>query len=176
MSDGPTPAAEATRALRDIEQRRGQARESTQESRWVRTVFGVLIFVELAASDFVGPHTRSWLSLTVAVLLVAYTVMLRTRRGNSLLGRPTRVRRSELSPRFVLVVRLVIIAAILVGHFAALSIRHEMFPYASTVLGLLLGGLLIFFGGHLQRGMNSLAVRGRRTDADLPNGGTHGPR
>ncbi|MBO3679003.1 hypothetical protein [Streptomyces sp. NEAU-YJ-81] len=171
MSDRVTPPAEAARALRDIEQRRGQARASVQESRWVSGVFGVAIFAELAAPDFFGDDASSWISLTVAALIVVYAVMLRTPRGGALLGRPTRVRKDELSPRFVRLAQLTIAAVVLIGFVGAHFLSHELFPYEGTVAGVLLGGTLIFFGRGLQRGLSSLAMR-----RDGVDGVTYGSR
>lgn len=176
MSDDPTPSTEATRALREVERRRGQARTSQQESRWVGVAFGVAIFAELAAPDFFGEKVRPWISLVVNALLVVYAVMLRTRRGSSLLGRPTRVRREELSPRFVLWARLALAAVLLVGYFGAFYLDGELFPYAGTALGVLLGGLLIVFGRRLQQALNSLAVRGNGGGLDGADGLAHGSR
>ncbi|MFG2585500.1 hypothetical protein [Streptomyces malaysiensis] len=105
-----TPSAEAARALRDIERRRDQARASERESRWVSVVFGVAIFVQMAAPDFVSDDVRSWISMAIAALSLVYVVMLRNPGGGALLGRPTRVRRDEISPRFIRLAPLVMVA------------------------------------------------------------------
>ncbi|MDN3061011.1 hypothetical protein PH213_42245 [Streptomyces sp. SRF1] len=160
MTERVTPSAEAASALRDIEQRRDQARAAEQESRWVGIVFGVAIFAELAAPDFFGDGVRSGLSLTVAALCVAYVVLLRTPRGGALLGRPTRLRKDEYSPRFVRSAQLAILAVVLIGFFAAPYLPHEPFPYSRTAVGAVLGVTLIVFGRPLQRALTSLALRG----------------
>ncbi|WP_413809142.1 hypothetical protein [Streptomyces sp. OE57] len=174
MSERVTPSAEAARALRDIDQRRDQARASEQESRWVGVVFGVAIFAELSAPDFFGDGVRSGISMAVAALAVAYVVLLRTPRGGALLGRPTRLRRDEFSPRFVRLARLTILAVMLIGFFGASYLPHEPFPYTGTVVGAVLGATLILFGRNLQRALNSLALRG--TGKDSLGGATYGSR
>ncbi|WP_262705844.1 MULTISPECIES: hypothetical protein [Streptomyces] len=174
MSERVTPSAEAARALRDIERRRGQARAADQESRWVSVVFGVAIFAELAAPDFFGDGVRSWIGLAVAVLGCAYVLMLRTPRGGALLGRPTRLRKDELSPRFVWLARLAILAVMLIGPFGLRFLPHAPFPYTRTVVGAVLGATLIIFGRNLQRALTSLALR--RDNKDGLGGATYGSR
>ncbi|MGP3947010.1 hypothetical protein [Streptomyces sp. 6N106] len=164
MSDRVTPPAEAARALRDIERLRAQGRASEQESRWVSVVFGVTIFAELAAPDFFGDDVRPWISLAVTALILVYAMMLRTPRGGALLGRATRVRRSEISPRFARLAQLTIVAVVLLGIAGALFLPDHLFPYAGTVAGAVLGATLIIFGRSLQRGLNSLAMRGDGKD------------
>ncbi len=174
MSDRVTPPAEAARALRDIERLRAQGRASEQQSRWVGAVFGIAIFAELAAPDFFGDGVRSGISLAVTALIVAYAVMLRTPRGGALLGRSTRVRRSEISPRFARLAQLTIAAVVLLGFVGARFMPDHLFPYAGTVAGAVLGATLILFGRSLQRGLNSLAMRGGGKDG--MNGVAHGSR
>ncbi|GAA1717798.1 hypothetical protein [Streptomyces yatensis] len=174
MSDPVPPPAEAARALRDIERLRAQGRASERQSRWVGVVFGLAIFAELAAPDFFGDGVRSGVSLAVTALVVAYAVMLRTPRGAALLGRPTRVRRSEISPRFARTSQLTILAIVLLGFVGALFMPDHLFPYAGTVAGAVLGATLIIFGRSLQRGLNSLAMRGDGKDG--MSGVAHGSR
>ncbi|MEW2396079.1 hypothetical protein [Streptomyces sp. NPDC046862] len=160
MSDPVTPAAEAARALRDVERRREQAaRTSQQESRWVSVVFAVLICAQLSAPDFFGDDVRPWFSWMVFALVAVYMVMLRTRRGAALLGRPTRVPTRELSMRFEVGARLVLIAAMVIALIAS-SLVDDVFPYAGTALGVLVGGTLIVFGPRLQEALGSVTVRG----------------
>ncbi|MEU0839954.1 hypothetical protein ABZ370_10830 [Streptomyces sp. NPDC005962] len=166
MSDRSASADEATRALRDIEQRRGQAQASAQESRWVSVVFGVALFAELAAPDFFAEGVRTGISWVVTALIVAYTVMLRTPRGGALLGRPTHVRKRELPSRFVVSAQLAIVAVVLLGFVGSRLLDGELFPYAGTVMGAVIGATLIIFGRGLQRTLNSLAVRGHGTGLD----------
>ncbi|WP_301124605.1 hypothetical protein [Streptomyces cacaoi] len=170
MSDRLPPTDEAARALRDVEQQRSRSRASTRESRWVSVVFGLVIFAQLAAPDFFGDRVRPWASWAVVVLLLAYQTMLRTRRGSALLGRPTRVRREEISPRFTAAARITILLVLVAGFALALFLDGPPFPYMGTALGVVLGGTLIFFGGTLQQSLNSLATRGPR---DMP-GAVHG--
>ncbi|CDR09363.1 hypothetical protein [Streptomyces iranensis] len=174
MSERMTPPAEAARALRDVERRRDQARASEQESRWVSVVFGVAIFAQMAAPDFVGDDVRSWISMAIAVLSLVYMVMLRTPRGGALLGRPTRVRRDEISPRFVRLAQLVMVAVAVICFLATRFLPHGPFPYTGTVVGAVIGATLILFGRNLQRAMNSLAFRGDGKSG--LDGGTYGSR
>ncbi|MGW8380579.1 hypothetical protein [Streptomyces sp. ODS28] len=173
MSDENTPPAEAARALEDIERRRAQARTAQSESRWVGAVFALAIFAQLAAPDFFGEGVSSTVNVLFAVLVVAYVVMLRTRRGSALLGRPTRVRKNEVSPRFVLWARVTIVAVMVIGFFGGRYLDGGLFPYAGTVFGALIGGALLLFGPRLQQALNSAAMRG----PDYTLGGTaHGTR
>ncbi|GAA0899433.1 MULTISPECIES: hypothetical protein [Streptomyces violaceusniger group] len=174
MSERVTPSAEAARALRDIERRRDQARASEQQSRWVSVVFGVAIFAQMAAPDFFGDDVRSWIGLAIAALSLVYVMMLRNPRGGALLGRPTRVRRDEISPRFIRLAQLVIVAVAVIGFLGTRLLPHEPFPYTRTVVGVVLGGTLILFGRPLQRTLNSLAFRGDGKGG--LNGGTYGSR
>ncbi|MBL1119813.1 hypothetical protein JK364_47040 [Streptomyces sp. 110] len=175
MSERVTPPAEAARALRDIEQRRDQARAaSEQESRWVSVVFGVAIFAQLAAPDFVSDDARSWISMAIAVLSLVYVVMLRNPRGGALLGRPTRVRRDEISPRFIRLAQLVMVAVAVICFLGTRLLPHAPFPYTGTVVGAVIGATLILFGRNLQRAMNSLAFRGDGKGS--LDGGTYGSR
>jgi hypothetical protein len=174
MSDSETPAVEAARALREVEQRRDQAaRTSAQESRWVSVLFGLAVFAQLASPDFFGEDANVWVSWSVTALGLAYVLMLRSRRGNALLGRPTRLRKEEISPRFALWARLAILAVVVIGFVGGRYLDFEAFPYASTVVGALVGAAVIIFGRSWQRALNTLAVRG--PDRAL-NGAAHGSR
>lgn len=173
MSDDPLHpprADEASRALRDVGQRREQAaRGAMGEARWVSVVFGVVLFADLAAPDFFGDGVRPWLSWTVLVLVLAYLGLLRSRRGSDLLGRPARVRKSEISPGFARWSRLTILAVMVLGLLAALYGDGPTFPYEGTALGAVLGIALIAFGPALQRGLSSLATR-RPGEDGAPSG------
>ncbi|MFD7505689.1 hypothetical protein [Streptomyces sp. NPDC059850] len=166
MSNRSISAAEAARALQDVEQRRGQAQASERESRWVGVVFGVAIFAELAAPDFFGEGVRIGVSWVVTALVVAYAVMLRTPRGGALLGRATHVRKRELSSRFVVSAQVALAAVVLMGFIGAYFLDDGLFPYAGTVLGAVLGGTLILFGRSLQQALSSLAARDSGTSSD----------
>ncbi|WP_405804906.1 hypothetical protein [Streptomyces sp. NBC_01187] len=171
MSDRLPHADEAARALRDVGQRRDQAvRESTQESRWVGVVFAIALFAQLAAPDFFGEKVRPWMSWSVFALLMVYMVLLRTRRGSDLLGRPARPRKSEISRRFAYFARLAIAVVMVLGFIAALYGGKLLFPYAGTVLGAVLCGGLIAFGPTLQKGLNSLATRRQPDDSGVLHG------
>jgi hypothetical protein len=167
MSDRPT-ADEAARALDDVDRRRSQTFDSVGESRWVGVVFGVAIFLFLAAPDFFGQGVTVWTSWAFTAIVVLYSVMLRSRRGAAVLGRRTRLRRQEISPRFALYHRVVIAAVLVVG-LVSLFVPHPHLavPYLRTIVGALLGGALIVFGPSLQTGLLSLARGG---------GNAHGSR
>lgn len=159
MTDRPTPE-EAARALQDVERRREQGLESVGLALWVRIVFAVVIFADLAAPDFFGSEVRSWTSTVFAVAAVAYVVMLRTRQGSTILGRPTRLRRQEISPRFVLTARLAILAVVIIGAVIAFTPHaslYETVPYLSTGIGAVFAIVLVFGGDRLQRALVSQA-------------------
>jgi hypothetical protein len=104
----------------------------------------------------------------------AYAVMPRTPRGGALPGRPTRVRESEFSPRFVALARLAIVAVVLTGFLGSRLLDDGLFPYAGTVAGAVVGGVLIIFGRSLRQALNSLAMRGNGLDGT--DGMAHGSR
>src|SRR5262245_2710136 len=107
MSERPTPE-EAARALQDVEQRKDQSLDSVREFWWVRLLMGAVIFAMIAAPDFVGSDARSWITTGALVVVVGYTLMLRSRRGSAVLGRPARVRNDRLSPRYLRAVQIVL--------------------------------------------------------------------
>ncbi|MFD7918767.1 hypothetical protein ACFV3R_06040 [Streptomyces sp. NPDC059740] len=169
--DDGLSASEAARALQDVDLRRGQARDAATDPLWVNLVFGLAIFVLCAAPDFFGEGVSDWVSPAFAVLAVGYVAMIRTRRGSALLGRPTRVRRQELSgrvTRWLLLALLVVVAAGVLLQFLRPGWGLHV-PYGRTVLGLVLGSALIVFGRRWQRALLSLATR---TDGD--RGGMRG--
>ncbi|MGY1433687.1 hypothetical protein [Streptomyces reniochalinae] len=174
MTDRPTPA-EAARALEEAEHRKDQVFSSVRESRWVAVVFGTGLFVCLAAPDFFGSEATQWTSPLLAVLSVTYAVMLNTRRGSALLGRPTRLRRAEISPRFATVTRVVLLVLLAAGIAAAFLPRPDLpLPYWRTVAGALLGGFLIVFGHRAEQALLSFARRGRTEGNGV--GWVHGSR
>ncbi|WP_369201579.1 hypothetical protein [Streptomyces sp. PU-14G] len=161
MSDRPTPA-EAARALQEAEHHKDQAFASVRESRWVTVVCGVAVFVCLAAPDFFGSEVTQWISPALAVLSVTYAVLLNTRRGSALLGRPIRLRKEEISPRFATTARVVLLLVMVAG-LAATFVPHPgmPLPYWRTVAGVLLGGFVIVFGRRSEQALLSFARRGR---------------
>lgn len=165
-------AAQAARALRDIDARRTRARESTGSARWVDVVFGVLTFAVLAAPDFFGAEVSGWATPAFSALAVGYVVLLNTRRGSALLGQRARLRRSEVSGRYALVARLLILVCAAAGITFAL-LQPDLgvhVPYWRTALGVVLGGALILFGGRMQRALTSAATRERHTTGSALNG------
>lgn len=175
MSDRPTPD-EAARALRGVERRKDQAFASVGVSLWVRVVFAVAIFVVLAAPDFFGPEATTWTSWPLALIAVVYVIMLNSRRGSTVLGQPARLRREEISPRFAVTRRLVLLAILLIGIVIAFIPHGQLdVPYLRTIVGAVLGLALITLGNRYQRAMNSLARRDRAEptpDNEEDTGGT----
>lgn len=183
MSDRPTPD-EAARALRDVERRKDQTFESVGVSLWVRVVFGVVIFLTLAAPDFFGTQVTAWTSWPLALIAVGYVVMLNSRRGSVILGQPTRLRREEISPRFTVTGRLVLLAVLAIGIVIAFIPHGQLsVPYLRTIIGAVLGLALIIFGDRSQRAMISHARRdhaarnaGREADEPTDGEGAGGSR
>ncbi|WP_328332268.1 MULTISPECIES: hypothetical protein [unclassified Streptomyces] len=160
MSRHPSPS-EASRALRDVQRRREEALGSARDSRWVAVLFGVAVFALLAAPDFFGQGVESVVNIAFAAVAVAYAVLLRSRRGSAVLGRRTRVRQDAVSPRFALWSRVIILAVLVLGVVGAFVPHPGLsVPYARTVVGAVLGAVLILFGSRLQRGLASLAAGG----------------
>ena len=169
MANQPTPD-EAARALNDVEQRRKQAAGSTRGSLWVDAVSGVLIFVLSASADFFGRDASAWFSWALIAFGLAYIVLLRTRRGSALLGRPTRVRRDALSPLYRRVPTLAFLGVIVIVVALTITGVVPQVPYATTILGAVFAIILIVFGRKIQDGMNSLATRGRRAQDGAADG------
>ncbi|WP_116199993.1 hypothetical protein [Amycolatopsis circi] len=156
MAEHPSPE-EAERALREVDQRRDQALDGLRGAKWVDVAFALVIFLYLASSDFL-PGAAEWKGLVLAVLVVGYVLLLRTRRGAAWLGHRVRVDKSALPPMFgvALVIVLVCVAAAV-----ALALLHLQVPYGNTILGAVLAIVLIAFGQHLRRGLAALIRRSR---------------
>ncbi|MGW7538290.1 hypothetical protein [Amycolatopsis sp. NPDC054798] len=156
MPEHPS-AEEAARALREVGHRRDQALGSLHGARWVDAVFAVVVFLYLASADFL-PSAAAWKGLVLAVLVVGYVLLLRTRRGASWLGHQVRADRSARRPKLAagLVLVVVCVAAAL-----ALALLPVRIPYGNTILGAVLAIVLIAFGPHLRRGLAALIRRGR---------------
>ena len=163
MEDHPTPR-EAARALHDVDERKKQAIDSTRRPRWIDVVFGLAIFAMLASHDFLSEEAARYPVLIVDVLVVVYSLLLRTRRGAAILGQPTRVRRDGISRRFTACSIAVLVAAILIATLPPLLGVRVLIgvPYWHTIVGAVLGLVLIFLGRALQNGMNALAYGGNR--------------
>ena len=157
----PTPD-EAARALRDVQRRRDQSLDSVRENWWVRILMGIVIFVLIAAPDFLGPDARSWTTLAAAVVVLGYSLMQRSRRGAAVLGRPARMRKDEMSTRYVTTARLVLLAVVVIGFVIAfLPPAHlPTIPYLHTIVGAVVAIALIIFGPAAERSMRSFARRG----------------
>ncbi|GHJ41007.1 hypothetical protein [Streptomyces sp. TS71-3] len=168
MTERPTPD-EAARSLHDVGIRRDQTFDSVHDARWVEVFFGVAIFLLVAAPDFFGSGSAIWTSWGIAALAVAYAVLLRTRRGSAFLGRPTRLRGDQISPRFTRYHRLVILAVMVIGLVGAFIPHGNLsVPYLRTAIGAVLGLVLILFGRRIQR---SLLAAARPGTADDPGAG-----
>ncbi|WP_030911260.1 hypothetical protein [Streptomyces sp. NRRL F-5126] len=160
MTDRPAPA-EAARALQDAGARRDQAFDSATDAPWVYAVFGAALFLLMAAPDFLGDGADAWTSWALAALAIGYAAMLRTRRGSTLLGRPNRLRREEISPKFTRYHRLGILAVVVLGLVLTFVAHGDLsVPYLRTILGAVLGGVCVFFGRRLQRSLLAAARSG----------------
>lgn len=114
--DDPRPsAAEAARALRDMDRHRDQAHDSATHSRWVSILFGVVLGAGFAAPDFVGQEAAGWTSPAIAILTVGYVALLNTRSGSAMLGQPVRPRREDISAPFRRYALLTLLAVVLAG-------------------------------------------------------------
>ncbi|HEY3686050.1 MAG TPA: hypothetical protein VGL93_23670 [Streptosporangiaceae bacterium] len=174
MSDRPTPE-EAARALRDVERRKDQTVNSVGVALWVRIVFGIAIFVALAAPDSFGSQVTTWSAWPLTLIAVAYVIMLNSRRGSAVLGQPARLRGEEISPRFAATRRVVLMVVLAVGIVVAFIPHGRLdVPYLRTVIGAVAGLALVVFGDRYQKAMNSFARRDRaaRTPDGEGAGGT----
>lgn len=156
MAEQPSPE-EAARALRDVDHRRDQALDELHGAKWVDVVFALVVFLYLASADFL-PSAAEWKGLVLAVLVVGYVLMLRTRRGAALLGHRVRADKSAIRPRFAFALVFVVVC---VAVAVALALLHVQIPYGNTILGAVLAIALIGFGQHLRRGLAALIRRSR---------------
>lgn len=165
----PTPE-EAAEALKQVEQREEQALGApATDALWVRIVLGVAMGAYFASFDFLGGDVSTWAGFAFALVMVAYAVSLRTRRGSSALGRTARVDRKALARRsgygFWLPLAVVAVGGVAAG-FAG---EYVTVPYWHTGLGVVLAVAVIFFAPGLERAMASLSGRGpRRTGSVRP--------
>ena len=103
---------------------------------------------------------RKWIFLALAVLVLGYVLLLRTRRGATWLGHRVRADKSAIRPRFALGVWLVFVVACVAAAFAV-PLLHVQIPYGNTILGAVLAIVLIGFGQHLRRGLAALIRHSR---------------
>lgn len=163
MISQPSPE-EAAAALRTVGESRERALTSGQgEARWVDVVAGVALFLYSASVDFL-PQSAPWRDIVLAVLVVGYVALLRTRRGSALAGQQARLSRQDVSPRFAVSVRL-IAGLVVAGSMVAVLVlgrtgTNVEVPYLSTALGAVMAIVLIAFGPRLRAGMNRLARKG----------------
>lgn len=155
----PTPD-EAAHALEQIGRREEQAMDTaTSDALWVRLVIGGLLVVSLASRDFLGDDVSSWISTGFSLLIVVYAVLLRTRRGSSILGRSARVDRKAAALRAADRIRWVPLVLVVLALGVGLAGARLDVPYWHTALGVVLAATLILFGPRLER---SLLAAGRR--------------
>lgn len=158
MAEHPSPE-EAARALRDVDHRRDQALGALHGARWVDVMFALVVFLYLASTDFL-PGAAGWKGLVLAGLVLAYVLVLRTRRGATWLGHSVRVDKSAIRPSVALGVGLVFVV-VCVAAAAAVALLHVRIPYGNTILGAVPAIALIGFGRHLRRGLAALIRRSR---------------
>ena len=158
MAEHPS-AEEAARALRDVDHHRDQALGALHGARWVDVAFALVVFLYLASADFL-PSAAGWKGLALAVLVLGYVLLLRTRRGATWLGHRVRADKSAIRPRFALGVWLVFVVVCVAAAFAV-PLLHVQIPYGNTILGAVLAIVLIGFGQHLRRGLAALIRHSR---------------
>lgn len=165
MTTEPTPE-EATAALRDVDERTGQAVSSAirNRSRLLDIVVGLVLIAQGVCTDFF-PRYSSWASWTIAVIFVAYGVASYSRRGSSALGERVRVRRPAVSRKYTTVFMTILgvffAAAIIAQVVSATAHVSWHVPYLATVTGVVFGIAIIGFGPRLRAGMARLSGAGR---------------
>ena len=87
-----------------------------------------------------------------------------------MLGRPARLRKEEISPRFTRYHRLVILVVMLIGIAGAFVPHGPSVPYLRTAIGAVLGIGLIVFGRRVQRTLLAAARPDARDGMDRMNG------
>lgn len=131
---------------------------NTAPALWVRVMFGTAIFLALAGPDLLGPEAAQWAKAPVWVVAAVYVVMARTQRGSAMLGHPTRLRREELSPRYMSALRWALLSVLVAGAVLAFVPHPQLsVPYLWTGVGATLALALIIFGGRMQQAMLSYA-------------------
>lgn len=133
----PTPE-EAAAALRTARESRERVIASALGARWISIVAGLLVFGYTVATDLL-PVTRPWLTWVLVAVALLLAVLLRTRTGGSLLGRPVAVSNRPLSPSIWRVVPVLGLAIIVAVAVPLLHIPHGMIWYGA------LAGLYIIF-------------------------------
>ncbi|MFE3175762.1 hypothetical protein ACFXPA_36480 [Amycolatopsis sp. NPDC059090] len=139
----PTPE-QAAAALRTARESRERVLASALGARWIPIVAGLVVFGYTVAIDLIT-WTRPWLTFVVLAVALALVVVLRTRTGGSLLGRPVSVSSRALPPavwRVAPVLGLAIVAAV------AVPVLH--IPHGTIVYGALAGLYIIFLGPRFQ--------------------------
>lgn len=140
----PTPE-EAAAALRAARESRGRVAASVLGARWIPIVAGLVVFGYTVATDLV-PATKPWLTWVVLAVALLLVLLLRTRIGGSLLGRPVAVSSRTLPPaiwRVAPVIGLSIVAAV--------AIPLLRIPHGAICYGALAGLYIIFLGPRFQR-------------------------
>ena len=139
----PTPE-EAAAALRTARESRERVAVSALGARWIPIVAGLVVFGYTVANDLL-PVTRPWLTWVTVAAALLLAVLLRTRTGGSLLGRPVAVSRRTLSPS---VWSLVPVIGLLIAAAVAVPLLH--IPHGVIWYGALAGLYIIFLGPRFQ--------------------------
>lgn len=143
----PTPE-EAAAALRAVHEGKEQVIKSALGSRWMWIISGLAVFLYCAANDLV-PAARSWLGWPVVAFTLALALVMRTRVGNTLLGRPVMVSSRSLAVTFKW--RLLRIAPIFgIAIAVALVIMLFQVPHGQVYYGALAGLYIMFLGPRFQ--------------------------
>lgn len=151
MDPRPTPG-EAARALREVDRRRAQARRSVHGPGWLEVFFALVIFTFLSSTDFF-PAARVWGPPILAVLVVGYVVLLRTRRGSAWLGQSARLHPQAIPARRRWIALTVVIAAWVLSLVFVFAQVHVGAPvhYFGTIVGAVLAVALIVIGWDRRR-------------------------
>ncbi|HTI25112.1 MAG TPA: hypothetical protein VL652_29250 [Kutzneria sp.] len=139
----PTPD-EAAAALRTARESRQRVVASALGARWIPIVAGLIVFGYTVVIDLV-PATAPWLTWVVLAVVLLLFVLMRTRLGGSLLGRPVAASRRTLPPaiwRVAPVVGLSLVAAV------AVPLLH--IPHGAIWYGALAAFYIIVLGPRFQ--------------------------
>jgi hypothetical protein len=143
----PTPE-QAAAALHTVRHGKEQVIESAGWSRRAWIISGLVVFLYCVVIDLV-PSVRSWLHWPLVLGCLAFALVLRTRRGSAMLGRPVSVsnRSLQVGLRWRLL-RLVPLLAIGIG--GSLLVNWLELPHGTIYYGALAGLYLMVLGPKLQ--------------------------
>lgn len=155
----PTPE-EAAAALRVVHAGKQRVIKSALGARWIWIAGGVIVFLYSTAIDLF-PALSPWLTWSVVGVCLVAVVVLRTRVGGTLLGRPVTVSSRSLSVS--LKWRLLRVAPIFAIAIAmALIINVFRVPHGLIYYGALAGLYLTFLGPRFQLWLLRRQDRGPR--------------